>query len=117
MGDSTAKLGLYLPGGGSTGSHGADESADIDKINANMQILDGATGFQVVTSTTKPTTHYDGMPILVSDAPDGNKLEVWSDTDSNWVKAVIIAMPTVPDIIVSNTPMTAGTPIDRVRLY
>lgn len=44
MGASTPNIALYLPGGGSTGSYGADETADIDKINQNMVKIDTAIG-------------------------------------------------------------------------
>lgn len=94
MGSTTSKLGMYLPGGGSTGNITPDEAADIDKINANMEIIDDAAGFQVVTKTTKPAQHYDGMPIYVSDEVDGAKLQMWSDSDSAWIIATIV--PTLP---------------------
>ena len=38
----TANLNLYLPGGGSLGIGGADEAADIDKLNQNFQAIDAA---------------------------------------------------------------------------
>lgn len=36
----TTNLDLYLPGGGSLGIGGADEAADIDRVNQNMQKID-----------------------------------------------------------------------------
>lgn len=36
----TENLNLYLPGGGSLGIGGADENADIDKLNQNFQKID-----------------------------------------------------------------------------
>lgn len=44
MGTTTPNLGMYLPGGGSTGTHGADETADVDKINGNFDLIDTAYG-------------------------------------------------------------------------
>lgn len=40
----TPNRNFYLPGGGSLGIGGADEAADIDKINQNFQGLDTWTG-------------------------------------------------------------------------
>jgi len=40
----TQNRNLYLPGGGSLGIGGADEVADIDKINQNFQELDTWSG-------------------------------------------------------------------------
>jgi hypothetical protein len=37
---TTDRLGLYLPGGGSSGAYGENETADIDRINGNFVILD-----------------------------------------------------------------------------
>lgn len=44
MAGSTPNIALYLPGGGSTGLWVPDETADIDKINQNMQKIDTAFG-------------------------------------------------------------------------
>ena len=40
MGSNTPKLGLYKPGGGSTGLNGSDEVVDIDRINQNFDLID-----------------------------------------------------------------------------
>lgn len=114
MGATTPKLALYKPGGGSTGLITPDESADIDKINGNMDLIDAASGLVVCTSGTKPAAHYNGMPIYVTNNAAGARLEVWLDSAGAYVNAVGIA---VPDIIVSSTPMTAGAPVNRVRLW
>lgn len=114
MGTTTTKTGLYKPGGGSTGLITPDESVDIDKINANMDIIDDFTGLWVCTSTTKPTSHYNGMPIYVTDNVAGSRLEIWLDSAGNYVNAAGLV---VPDIIVSNTPMTVADPVNRVRLW
>ena len=44
MAGSTPNLGLYLPGGGSTGTYVPDEVADIDTLNQNFVLLDTAIG-------------------------------------------------------------------------
>jgi hypothetical protein len=76
MGDTTSKLGLYLAGGGSSGQHGADEIADVDNaVNDNLAKLEAATGFQLVTSGSRPSNPYLGMVILESDTGKGY---VWS---------------------------------------
>lgn len=114
MGTTTTKIGLYKPGGGSTGLITPDEPVDVDKFNANSDLIDSFAGIRVCTSTTKPTAHYNGMPIYVTDNIAGARLEVWLDSAGNYVNAVGVA---VPDIIVSSTPMTAGAPVNRVRLW
>jgi|TARA_R100000482_G_scaffold124710_2_gene78555 hypothetical protein len=40
MAETTSFLGLYKPGGGSTGTNTPDETVDIDKINNNMDLID-----------------------------------------------------------------------------
>lgn len=68
MGETTAKLGMYLAGGGSEGDSTPDEEADVDKaVNDNLKILDAAAGFALVTSTTHPSNPYLGQPIIESD--------------------------------------------------
>jgi hypothetical protein len=54
MTDFTPILNLYLAGGGSESVHGADEAADIDKINDNFLILDAAVGLVSWTTATRP---------------------------------------------------------------
>lgn len=63
----TTRLGLYKPGGGSSGSYGADEQVDIDKINGNMDALDAVVGFPEYTSTTRPSVPFGGQTIYESD--------------------------------------------------
>jgi hypothetical protein len=40
MPGNTPELDLYLPGGGSTGLFGVDETADVDRLNENFQKID-----------------------------------------------------------------------------
>lgn len=44
MGQTTPNLGLYKPGGGSTGVITPDEAVDIDKINDNFDKIDDFAG-------------------------------------------------------------------------
>lgn len=50
----TSVLGLYKPGGGSTGAITPDEPLDIDKINGNFDLIDAAVGFGRWTTATRP---------------------------------------------------------------
>jgi hypothetical protein len=52
MGDTTTRRGFYQPGGGSQGIHGDDESADIDRINQTIGVLDTITGAPVLGSVS-----------------------------------------------------------------
>jgi hypothetical protein len=80
MGQTTSRLGLYLPGGGSTGLITPDEPADIDKINDNMVKIDAAAGVRVVTSSTRPSSPYSGLLIFETDT---GFTRVWSG--SEWL--------------------------------
>lgn len=91
MPGSTTRLSLYKPGGGSSGSYGADESADIDKINDNMDKLDAAVGARNVTSTTRPSSPYDGQLIKETDT---GKLLIWRQTAGQWEPTTIEAKGT-----------------------
>lgn len=92
MGDSTSRLNLYLPGGGSTGLI-PDEVADIDKLNQNFRILDDAIGFKLVTSGTRPASPFLGQPIKETDTGD---IRYWNGTD--W-------------------PQLSGVPVGTISLW
>lgn len=80
MPNYTSKLDLYLPGGGSSSIGGADETADIDKLNLNFEAIDDAVGTTIVTSSTRPSTPFTGQQIYETNT----KLTyVWSG--SAWV--------------------------------
>lgn len=81
MGQTTSKLGLYLPGGGSTGVITPDEPADIDKINNNMSKIDADAGVKIVTSSTRPAMPYNGMLIYETDTKN---TRVWRSSNSTW---------------------------------
>lgn len=82
MAGSTPRLGLYLPGGGLSGVYLPDEVADIDKINGNMTLIDGAIGAKVVTSTTRPATPFDGQPIYETDTTN---TMIYSSAAARWL--------------------------------
>lgn len=82
MAGFTTRLGLKKPGGGSTGAITPDEIVDIDDINGNFDLLDGAIGAQLVTSTTRPSSPYDGQLIRETDTKN---LMHWNASASRWV--------------------------------
>lgn len=59
MPDYTTRLGLAKPSDG--------ENYDVDIVNANSDIVDGAVGAKNVTSTTRPATPYIGQVIYETD--------------------------------------------------
>lgn len=59
---STTRLGLYK-----SKSDGSELVSYTQDIGQNWDKVDAATGFQVVTSTTRPSTPYSGKPIAQSD--------------------------------------------------
>jgi hypothetical protein len=58
----TTRLGMYKSA--SDGSEDVDYSQDIGQ---NLDLLDAAVGFQIVTSSTRPSSPYAGKPIAESD--------------------------------------------------
>ena len=90
MGVTTNRLGMYLPGGGSSSIGGADEPLDVDKLNENIQKLDDAVGTPVYTSTTRPVSPYPGQIILETDTGNvmiwdtGRTPAIWAPIDRNW---------------------------------
>lgn len=81
MGQNTSRLGLYLPGGGSTGLITPDEPADIDKINDNMTKLDADAGAYVCTSSTRPASPYNGKIIFETDT---RKTLIYKSATTSW---------------------------------
>lgn len=81
MPGSTTRLSLYKPGGGSSGAYGADEPADIDRLNENFDKLDAAVGARVVTSITRPSSPYDGQIIKETDT---GRAKVWRAGTGEW---------------------------------
>lgn len=82
MGELTPRYGLYLPGGGSTGTILPPEPIDIDKINDNFRKVDAALGTGSATSATRPASPKDGSMIRETDT--GNLL-LWDATSSRWL--------------------------------
>lgn len=81
MAASTTRLGLYKPGGGSSGLIVPDEAADIDKINGNMDKLDDAAGAYLCTSGTRPATPFSNQIIRETDTKN---VMIWSSAAGRW---------------------------------
>lgn len=73
----TARLNMYLPGGGSLGIGGDDEVADIDRINQGLQRLDETVG--VPESSTFPGNPFPGQTANVNGDP-----YFWDDSQGIW---------------------------------
>ena len=62
MGQTTQKLGLYLPGGGSSGTNLPDEVMDVDRLNDNFKKIDDfaktVPGGTLVTSVADRTAKF-----------------------------------------------------------
>jgi hypothetical protein len=77
----STRLKAYLPGGGASGLYGADETADIDKINDNFKLVDAAIGLPRYDSNARPATPFTGQAIHNSNY-DG-RIEFY--TGSKWM--------------------------------
>lgn len=77
----TTVLGLYKPGGGSSGLIVPDEPVDIDKLNNNFDLIDGAVG--VGRWSVRPTTPFKNQTGY-NTALD--TIEQWNGTA--WVTAI-----------------------------
>lgn len=77
----TARLNLYMPGGGSLNIGGDDEVADIDKLNQNFQKLDEFTNIFRTPIASVPLNPYDGQIIEIAET---GEVRYWSDTASRW---------------------------------
>lgn len=91
MAGSTPNLGLYLPGGGSTGTIVPDETADIDPLNENFRKIDTAIG-DVAEQNRQwygPAASIGSIPVGPKDGDtyqesDGNKV-LWKRMGGLWV--------------------------------
>jgi len=138
----TSRANLYKPGGGSSGVI-PDEPLDVDKLNDNADKIDAALGFKVCTSTTRPTSPFDGQSIYETNT---QKIKVFIEAQDDWVDGVVLpATPTVdnlsgatttgkalmkassaagarttleiPRIYVQSGAMVAGTPTNSLRFW
>lgn len=128
MAEFTTRLGLRKIGGGSSGTI-PDEVVDADDVNLSWEKIDDAVGAPGFASTNRPTQPYDGQLIWETDT---NKLMRFSSLTSSWseikptggtVGEEVYAADTqdeareVIGIIVSDTPMSEGTPVNTIRLW
>jgi hypothetical protein len=91
MAGSTPNLGLYLPGGGSTGTVVPDETADIDPLNENFRKIDTAIGDPAEQNRQwyGPAASIGTVPVDPKDGDtyqesDGNKI-LWKRLGGVWV--------------------------------
>ena len=90
---STPFLGLYKPGGGSTGLIAPDEVVDIDRLNTNADLIDAfAKSYGPATERSRqlygPAASLGGVSgMKLGDTyqeSDGNKV-LWKYDGTNWV--------------------------------
>lgn len=77
----TARLGFYLPGGGSQSIGGADESADIDRINQSLQKLDTAVGVPSIPNASIPADPFPGQIIEIEET---GEVRYWNAQAGSW---------------------------------
>lgn len=75
----TARISLYMPGGGSLSIGGDDEVADIDRINENMQKLDSSIGAPQVELF--PADPFPGQIVST-----GSDAYFWNDAAAKWLQ-------------------------------
>lgn len=92
----TPNLNLYKPGGGSSGILTPDEVADIDRLNANFDLLDAwSVEIDSVSDPATHTKHFKGPATGIGTVPspalgdtyqetDGNKV-LWKHDGANWL--------------------------------
>lgn len=84
MAGTTPNLGLYLPGGGSTGLYTPDEVADIDPLNENFMDIDTAVGgVQALTDTNTHTKHFKGTTAAIGSVAGMTEGDTYQETDSD----------------------------------
>lgn len=105
MAGSTTRLGLYKPGGGSTGLITPDEVVDVDKLNGNSDKIDASIGLIKATSTTRPSSPFDGQIVRESDT---SRVIVWDQSASKWLPLGIGGLVPVAPSAVSGTGATAS---------
>lgn len=73
MATSTTKLGLSKPAG--------TDAVDIAVLNANSDKIDNASGTFICTSTTRPSTPYNGQTIYETDT---ESIQIYLAASSTW---------------------------------
>lgn len=87
----TALLNLYLPGGGSLGIGGADEAADIDKLNQNFQKIDlwaveTDTRLDLLDPQLTRNQQYRGLAAAKGDVVGPRRGDTYQETDGTYPK-------------------------------
>jgi hypothetical protein len=110
MAGSTPNLGLYLPGGGSTGTWVPDEVADVDPINQNFQKIDTYAG--TVGVQTSRNQQFYGPAAAISaitgmklgdeyQESDGGKIR-WRYDGASWVvnsNGMVLLKPVLANLV------------------
>jgi hypothetical protein len=78
---STTRLGMYK-----SKSDGSELVSYPQDIGGNLDKLDAAVGFQIVTSSTRPSTPYSGKPIAESDTGRLYYSNGSSPASGSWVE-------------------------------
>lgn len=112
MAGTTPNLGLYLPGGGSTGTWTPDETADIDTLNQNFVDIDDWAG--EVGNASNRSRHFYGVAASIGSVTpkdgdtyqesDGNKI-LWNRVGGNWKVWEVARVAFTPTL----TGITLGT--------
>lgn len=115
MAEFTNRLNLQKPAGGSSGTIPGDDPSDIDVINANMDKIDKAIGLSFVTSTTRPSTPYDGQLIKETDT---QRFLAYRQSASNWepVETPTSGSTALRDLVFGVPAAGAGGMAARVAL-
>jgi hypothetical protein len=119
MAGTTPNLGMYLPGGGSTGTYTPDEVADIDPLNQNFVKLDTFAG--TVGNQTNRNQQYYGPAAAITNVTgqklgdeyqesDGNK-RLWRYDGSNWASQESGLIRIRPNSVTQGSISPSGTVI------
>lgn len=77
----TARMNMYLPGGGTLGIGGDDEVADIDRINQGLQKIDASIGIPSFPVASLPENPFQGQIIEIEDT---GAVVYWDDGSGQW---------------------------------
>lgn len=111
MATTTTRLALTKPA--------SSDPVDIAVLNANSDKIDLAVGAKRVTSSTRPSTPFDGQMIFETDT---NKFLVWDATAVTWKDSVVETANNAlkvggHQVFVQATDPTSGMVAGDVRFY
>lgn len=99
MGTTTSKLGLFKPDPDPV----TGDDVDVDDINDNSDKIDAAAGLTICTSSTRPSSPWDGQPIYETDT---NRVMHW--VEGAWFNPALCSYPVgaIYQSTVSTSPAT-----------